>query len=410
MITYEEARSIVMQYAHVLGTETLPLQKITGMVLAEPVLAPNDLPLFDNSAVDGFGVRLADVESASIDNPIRLKLLGTLQAGDFGELSVQPGTAVKILTGAPIPTDVKAVIMQEFSNSENGSVYLLSGAKEGENIRYRGEEYRAGDTVLEAGTVVSPPVVGLLASFGYDSVKVYRKPRITILVTGNELVPPGRKLMPGQIYESNSYSLIAALKELGVDTVTVRTAKDNDDVLQKELSEALAESDIVISTGGVSVGEFDLVKRIAENLDVETLFWTVAIKPGKPVFFGRKNLEGNQKLIFGLPGNPVAVLVTFYLFIRPLLLRMAGLDSDSITLHKALLSCDLKKKPGRLDFVRGKLKRTGSKLKVTPCKGQGSHMLGGLSQADCLILFPQDAASMAAGTEADIIPLQWGTI
>jgi molybdopterin molybdotransferase len=408
MITYEEARAIVLEHANPLGVELFPLKEITGMVLAEPVLAPHDLPLFDNSAVDGFGIRLTDVESASNEKPVRLKLLGTIQAGDSSTLSVQQGTVIKILTGAPIPSNVEAVIMQEFSESENGSVSLIRGAEAGENIRYRGEEYRSGDIVLEAHTVITPPVVGLLASLGYDSIHVYRKPRISILVTGNELIHPGQQLSPGQIYESNSYSLISALGEMGLATVTVKIIKDNENDLQVAMSLALTESDIVISTGGVSVGEFDLVKDIAESLGVETLFWKVAIKPGKPVLFGKKDINGRQKLIFGLPGNPVSVLVTFFLFVQPLLLQMTGLKSNSISLQKARLSSDLKKKPGRLDFVRGKLENAGSSLTVKPCMGQGSHMLGGLAQADCLILFHQESSFITTGTEVDVIPLQWG--
>lgn len=407
MITYEEARSLVMEHAKPLGVESLPLDNLTGMVLAEPVVAPHDLPLFNNSAVDGFGIRLTDVQSASNEKPARLKLLGTIQAGDPGELAVHQGTAVKILTGAPIPSDVEAVIMQEFSISENGSVSLIRGAEEGENIRYRGEEYRAGDIVLDANTVISPPVLGLLASLGYDFAKVYRKPRISILVTGNELIPPGQALHPGQIYESNSYSLVSALKEIGFDAVPIRTAKDNDSDLQLAIAQAFMESDIVISTGGVSVGEFDLVKVIAESLDVETVFWKVAIKPGKPVFLGKKDLNGCPKLIFGLPGNPVAVLVLFHLLVRPLLLGLMGFKLPFAVLQQARLLADLKKKPGRMDLVRGRLQASGEGLAVTPCKGQGSHMLGGLAQADCLILFPQEASSVTAGAVVDVIPLHW---
>jgi molybdopterin molybdotransferase len=409
MITYEQALSTVLAHAQPLGTDSPPLDKLSGMVLAEPVLAPHDLPLFNNSAVDGFGVRLTDVEAASGENPARLKLLGTIQAGDSVDLALQQGTAVKILTGAPIPSEVEAVIMQEFSESVNGSVSLIQGAKAGENIRYRGEEYRSGDVVLEANTVISPPVIGLLASLGYGAAKVYRKPRISILITGNELLPPGQPLSPGRIYESNSYSLISALQAMGLDVVSVRTASDQKTDLTVAMAGALEVSDIVISTGGVSVGEFDLVKDIAGSLDIETLFWKVAIKPGKPVFFGIKREPATrQKLIFGLPGNPVAVLVTFHLFIRPLLLQMTGRKGKSASFQKACLSADLRKKPGRLDFVRGKLDVGGDQLAVTPCKGQGSHMLGGLAQADCLILFPQEASFLAAETIVDIIPLHWG--
>lgn len=404
MITYEQALSIVLEHTYALDTESHVLDDLLGGVLSESVCAPHDLPLFDNSSVDGFGVHIEDVERASNQQFISLNNAGTIQAGDAGDLSLFAGSAIKLLTGAPVPNGVNAVIMQEFTHSENGSVTLQKAIKPGENIRRRGEEFQQGQKVLPANVQITPPVIGLLASLGLISARVYRRPKVAIVVTGNELISPGQTLAPGQIYESNSYSLAAALRALGCEPITVHCVADSLPATKEALANALAQADILITSGGVSVGEFDWVKEAAESLGVQTHFWKVAIKPGKPVFFGSQG----QKLIFGLPGNPVAVLLTFYLFVQPALQKMQGLEGGGPKqLLKARLLKDLSKKPERLDFVRGKLGRDAEGLTVMPSVGQGSHMLGGLAQADCLLPFAQEASALSAGTWVDVIPLKW---
>lgn len=409
MIAYDEALSIVLSQAHPLGIQRVELDHLLGHVLAEPVFCPIDLPNFDNSAVDGFGVRVSDVESATDTDPVALKLLGIIRAGDFQDIEVVPGTAVKILTGAPIPKGVEAVVMQEYSRAFNGIVHLSRPAKMGENIRRKGEEFQKGQEVLHSGARITPPTLGLLASLGYPSFRVYYKPTVAIVVTGNELVPPGMTLQPGQIYESNSYSLIAALKAAGVDNCIVRWAKDDKESLRQELSNALENADIVITTGGVSVGECDYVKEILIDLHVESHFWKVAIKPGKPVYFG--SLSNSQtpfkKLVFGLPGNPVAMLLTFQLLAKPALLKMMGVEESDSFKIVACLTHDLRKKPGRLEFVRGIVSSQNGKLSVKPAIGQGSHMLGGLSQANCLIQFPAEESHLPAGEKVEVELLNW---
>jgi len=404
MLTYDEALANVLEKVQPLGTEILPLDALLGHVLAEPVRAPHDMPLFDNSAVDGYGVIYADVAGASSEKPVALRYSGTVQAGDFSENALQKGETVKILTGAPVPPGVEAVVMQEFTHQMNGQLQIPKSIQHGDNIRFRGEEFKQGDVVLAENQTITPPVVGLLASLGLTSAVTYRKPKVAVVVTGNELVPPGQPLAPGQIYESNSYSLIAALKSLGCEPVTVRCVADSLAETTAILGEALAQADVLITSGGVSVGEFDWVKEAAQALDVQTRFWKVAIKPGKPVFFGTKG----EKLIFGLPGNPVAVMLTFQLFVKPALLKMQGNASDSSCMLKARLLKDLRKRPERLDFVRGKLGRDDQGLTALPVSGQGSHMLGGLAQADCLLPFALEASELPAGTWVDVMPLNWG--
>ncbi len=286
MISFEEALAILSEHAFPVGTINVPLQDALGCTLAEPVISPADLPYFDNSAVDGYGILSADSNTASPESPIPLELLATVPAGESSLKTVTSGTAVKILTGAPVPSGVEAVIMQEFTEQDNGTVFLKRSVKPGENIRYKGEELRQGDIVLSAGTAVNPAVIGLLASLGYTTIKVFRKPKVALIITGNELVPPGEALQPGQIYESNSYSLVAALATMGILEVTVSQVKDNREATEQVLQKALEDADVVITSGGVSVGEFDLVKDVFTACNIQPHFWQVAIKPGKPVFFG----------------------------------------------------------------------------------------------------------------------------
>jgi molybdopterin molybdotransferase len=378
--------------------------------LAQPVLAPHDLPLFDNSAVDGFGVKVSDIASATPDEPIRLKNMGTVQAGDASSLKLTAGSAVKILTGAPVPGGVEAIIMQELTAAENGHVDVQTSAKVGEHIRWRGEEFKRGDTVLPANVRVTPPVVGLLASLGYASATIFKRPTVAVVVTGNELVQPGAPLPPGHIYESNSHSLVAALRALGCDPVAVYQAQDSLESVFETMTRALDGADILITTGGVSVGEFDWVKDAAKRLKIQPHFWKVAIKPGKPVFFGTRDNGQRRQLVFGLPGNPVAVLLTFYLFVRPALQAMQGLAPAPALLPKARLVSGLRKKPGRLDFVRAKLGRDEVGMTALPASRQGSHMLGGLAVADCLIPFEREESAMPEGSWTEVIPLDWSDL
>lgn len=422
MISYEEACQTILNESPLLAPVRVKLESLLGSVLAEPVVARGDSPLFDNSAVDGFGVYSADIAAVSKSSPVPLTLVGTIQAGDAGDIYIEPGQTVKILTGAPVPACVEAVVMREETEEkkageQESQVYFHCPTEPGDNIRRRGEEFRRGDTVLPSGITVTPPVIGLLASLGYASMRVYKKPSVGLLVTGNELIKPGLPLVSGKIYESNSYALMAALESLGIDQVRVYYAKDDLNETYRSMKQALQANDVVISIGGVSVGDYDFVKDVAAALQIQTQFWGIALKPGKPVYFGTYTTSAKPKLVFGLPGNPVSALVTFHQLVQPALLKMMGaLSSTAVQLEKrvrATLTQEVRKKPGRLELIRGILTQPSGHsgiYRVTPAQGQDSHMLGGLSQANCLIVFPTEASRLGEGEEVSVDLLSWSPL
>lgn len=411
MTSYEDARGQILARIGVMPTTTVALPRLLGHVTAMPVVARLDSPPFDNSAVDGYGVRVQDLANASEEQPVKLALKGTIRAGDAPPSTrLSTNTAFKILTGACVPQNVEAMVMREYCREESGHVYISTTATAGENIRRRGGEFLRGTEVMEAGRLITPSLVGLIANLGYRSFEVYRKPKACVVTTGNELTKPGRDLMPGMIYDSNSYAMESALRTSGIDDVLTLHAREDFANTKAILIRALSFSDIVISTGGVSVGEFDYVKTALEALGVKTQLWRIAIKPGKPVYFGI--LEGKRgrrnKYVFGLPGNPVSALVTYHQFVLPALRKLSGLAdyADEIWLP-AVLTRPIKKKPGRLEFVRGKLVMRDGTLHVEPTTGQDSHMLGGLAGADALIYFDKDVPEFAAGKQVKVTPLRW---
>ncbi|MBX9668495.1 MAG: molybdopterin molybdotransferase MoeA [Candidatus Obscuribacterales bacterium] len=411
LLTYDQALEKVLDTTRPLAQEEVALGEILDRFLAQDVVAQFDLPRFDNSAVDGFGVRSEDVESASESNPVKLALKTTIHAGNSGDIApLEKGETVKILTGAPVPPSVEAVIMREYCREVDGYVFVETAASLGENIRRRGDEVRTGDHVLPSGLQVTPPVVGLLAGFGYAKFAVSRQPRVAIVVTGDELVKPGGTLASGQIFESNSYALVAAVKALGLSDCRAIHALDTREAVLEAFTEALEHADVVVSAGGVSVGEHDFVKTVLEeDLKVNTVFWRVAIKPGKPVYFGYQNSSGDakgRKLVFGLPGNPVSALVTFNLFVKAALRKMQrGAAQPVSDGWHALVAANMKKKAGRMDFVRGILSCSPEgALNVLPTRGQDSHMLSGLAKANCLIQFGADEESLLQG---QCVKLEW---
>lgn len=404
MISFEDARRIILEQARPLGKVRRALDKLPGMVLAESVTAPFDLPRFDNSAVDGYGVKVSDAQGISVENPAELQLIDTIQAGDSGRVNLTSGQAVRIFTGAPVPADVDAVVMQEETQTVGNAVRIFKAAKPGDNIRRRGEEFQKGREVILAGMAITPPVIGLLANLGYSSAMAYRKPRVALISTGNELVKPGKPLKPGQIYDSNTVALTAALKTIGIESIRVYQAKDTQRATKSAFEKALAENDVVISLGGISVGAFDFVKDVAEELGIETLFWRIAIKPGKPVYFGKSG----KKLVFGLPGNPVSALVTYHQLVQPALLQVLGIPQQASAPQQAILLEALRKKPGRREFVRGfAAYDAAGALTVKPSVGQDSHMLGGLAKANCLIDFSLDAERLNVNEPVSIEWLRW---
>ena len=410
MIDYRQALSLILERAQPLRAQSIPLQAAAGRVLAEPIIAPWPMPRFDQSAVDGYAVRTPDVVAASATNPVRLPLLRTHRAGDSDHSILSASAAIKIFTGAPLPANADAVIMREIVEEHDDHIVVLRPELPGANIRLAGEEYVEGAKVLDAGMTITPPVQALLGSLNCCSVSVHARPRITCIVTGDELLDPGAPSEDGKIYDANSWGLMSALQGMGFDTVQLLRAKDSADDLRQAICHARKDSDVVITAGGVSMGDYDFVRPTALELGIEEVFWKVAVKPGKPLMFGVwRNGSSNEHrhLFFGLPGNPVAVLVLFHQFVRPALLKMMGCDGQSEIRITARLLQPLRKKAGRLEWVRAMLDFNQAQIAVQPAQGQESHMLGGLARANCLIEFPAEATHLPAGEAVCVIPLQW---
>lgn len=424
MISFEEALKLVEENVSTLGKTEVALREMAGCYLAEDVVATMNSPQFDNSAVDGYGVKASDLSNASEASPKQLKLVSAIAAGSPKDLQISAGETVKIFTGARVPTSCEAVVMREYCREENGSVLIACGAQSGENIRRAGDEYKIGETVISAGIKANPPVVALLASLGHTGFSVFKKPRVALVVTGDELVEPGNPLKDGQIYDSNAYGLSAALNALGISDCKSFIARDTKEETKAAFEKALSESDMVISSGGVSVGDHDYVKETLEGLGFKTIFWRIAIKPGKPVYFGvldTKNSDSKgsdskagqhkfvgRKYVFGLPGNPVSVLVTFHQIVKPALRKMAG---GTFFRHETLriaTGSALKKRPGRLDFVRGTLKQDeNGNTTAIPTRGQESHMLSGLAKAQVMMHFAANLEKLNQGEPLEVSFINW---
>jgi molybdopterin molybdotransferase len=415
MIPFEEALEKILDKVQPMPAREVPLAELLGLVIAKPVIARVDSPPFDNSAVDGFGVRLSDVAAACSERPARLVLKKTIRAGDsYSSAELAGNSALKILTGAPVPAGVEAVVMREFCDEQDGCVLVKSAAKPGENIRRRGGEFLRGQTILGAGCVATPPVVSLIASMGYTEFSVHKRPRAAVITTGDELTKPGRPLQPGKIYDSNSVAMSTSLQCLGVRDILKLHAAENLKSTRAVFKRALAFADIIVSTGGVSVGDYDFVKEALEQLAVQTFIWRIAIKPGKPVYFGvfTEPSSGRRRYVFGLPGNPVSALVTFHTLVVPAIRKLMGdvAFADQLMLP-ARLGAALRKKAGRLEFVRGRVyTASDGTLAVDPTVGQDSHMLTGLANANALIVFPLERETLSAGEIVQVRLLNWSPI
>jgi len=391
-LAFAEARSLILEHVAPLDSERVPLQAAAGRVLAGNLVAPRDLPAWDNSAMDGFAVRAADCNGSP------LPVVGFIPAGGGSEgIQVRPGTAVKILTGAPVPEGCDTVVPVEETEPDGETVRIRGPVRRGDHIRRRGEDVRAGETVLTAGTVLRPAAVSLLATFGLTAAAVVRRPRVAILATGDELVEPGEETGPGQIVNSNSFALAAAVAEAGGEPILLGIARDDRDSLLEKLRTGL-DADILITSAGVSGGDRDLVREILPELGVRELFSGVAVKPGKPTAFG---LRGRMP-VFSLPGNPIASLVTFEEFVRPALRRMMGHRRPVKPFHRAVLGEGVKKRPGRVHFLRVRIVRSGEGLTALPSGVQQTGLLATLVRADGLAFLPAERGDFAAGESVEV--------
>lgn len=380
MLSYKEAVRKILKHSFLLRSRLVPLEKSLGLVLAKDIFALESLPNFDNSAVDGYAISLRSNGFDLPDPSGPLKLQGEVKAGEFFKGRLKLGRAIRIFTGAPIPRDTQAVAMQEDVKRVNGSVFLLRIPSANDNIRLKGEDIQKEKLLIRRGTILEPTHLALLAAVGYKRILVYPSPKIAIITTGSELLMEGEKLRPGKIYDCNSILLKALVRQIGGALVSFSRVRDN----PKEIRAAIckgSKSDLLIISGGVSVGAYDFVKEILFKEGVKEIFWKVNIKPGKPIFFGRKN----STLVFGLPGNPVSVFVTFQEFVRPAIFKMMG---KNIQMGGKQVEGYLTKpfqNGSRLHFVRVHCVRGRKGYAITPLKGQGSHMIGSLASSNALL-------------------------
>lgn len=382
-------------------TENTTLADASGRVLAQSVLSPIAVPRDDNSAMDGYALRSEDLPSEGTRTFVRI---GTSLAGKPWDGSVGPSECIRIMTGAVVPDGADTVVIQEdvtVSDDKPDRIQVDAGHRSGDNIRYAGEELQPGDELLETGRKLTAIDIGLLASVGVESVSVYRRVRVGVLSTGDELREPGQGLPPGCIYNSNLHLLSAALKEAGAIVSVYGNVADEPAAIRLAIERGASENDLLLTSGGVSVGDVDFVQEVLNELG-EITFWKVRIKPGKPLLFGS---VGSCKVI-GLPGNPVSAAVTFALIARPVERALAGEQPEPVIRVRARLTERLSKRPGRRDFQRGILREMeDGSLQVTTTGPQGSHRLTSLTQANCLIDLPADSGSLEAGSEVLCVPI-----
>lgn len=387
MISFDEAFDLVRDHVRPTAIRRRTLGSAAGLRLAEDVRSEVDLPIFDNSAVDGYAIHEADLTGGL------LTLGGEIRAGSVSQRALRPGECFRVLTGAAIPPGAAAVVMQEDVVLEGASL-LFPEARPGANIRRQGEELRKGEVILPLGSRLNPAAIGALAASGVTEVDVFRKPKVAILVTGDELTPPGEPLIPGRIYESNSFALKAAL---GSETIAVRVP-DERNAIRETVAQLMSENDVILTSGGVSVGQYDLVRPVLAELGVEEVFWRVAIKPAKPTYFG----VHEETAFFGLPGNPVSTLVAFSLFVRPYLIAAQG-GPFGLEVETRTLASEVMKSAGREEFVPGQSRG----ISVEPILGRASHKLTCLATADCLIRIAAETTRVEKGDTVQVIPLRW---
>ena len=406
MLSVEEARERVLARFRPLAAEEIPLTQALGRVLAEDAVAGEPLPRFANSAMDGYAVRSADTRGAGPESPRTLRLAGAVPAGRVYEGVVTEGEAVRILTGAPLPDGADAVLQQELTRPGAGSVELLAEAPAGTNVRHPGEDVRPGALLVPGGSEIGPAEIALLAALGVHPVRVTRRPRVAILSTGDELAPLGEMPGPGQIRESNGPYLAAAVARAGAEPLRLGVARDREDELRARLGEVRA-ADLVLTSGGVSVGDFDLVKQIlAEQGGVE--FWRVNVRPGKPLAFGALG----ETPLLGLPGNPVSAAVTFELFGRPAIRRMLGCRQVERPVVEVVLVGEDIARADRRQFVRARLDSVGGLLVARPTGDQGSHIITSLRGATALLVILEGEGVVRAGEHLSALllndALPWG--
>jgi molybdopterin molybdotransferase len=382
----------------------LQLLDAHGCVLAEDVVAPWPMPQFDNSAMDGYALQVADVESASRETPVTLPVVADIAAGDHDVHSIGQGFAARIMTGAPVPTGADAVVPVEWTDGGVAKVTIERAPKPGQHIRRAGEDVVAGEQVLKTGSFLGAAQVGLLAAVGKDRVHVRPRPRVVVISTGSELVEPGLPLAPGQVPDSNSYTLTAAAKEAGAIAYRVGAIPDDPKRMLDTIEDQLVRADLVVTSGGVSAGAYDVVKEVLSALGTVT-FEKIAMQPGMPQGFGY--IGEDKTPIFTLPGNPVSAFVSFEVFVRPAIRKMLGVARLHRPSVRAVLQSSLRSPEGKRQFARARVQPVGEGVNhVTPMDAQGSHLVSDLAYANALIVVPEHLTEVPAGTLVDTMLLE----
>ena len=397
MIQVQEALDKILSKIQFKGVEKIPLDQALGRVMAEDVVSRINNPPLDNSAMDGYALIAGDIQSATPENPVKLEMVEEIAAGYTAKGTLKPGQTMRIMTGAPIPPGADAVLMQEDTQKDGDSILCLDRADVEENIRRAGEDIKIGESVLKKGTTLSPAHIGMLAVIGRSQIAVSQRPTVSILSTGDEILELDETPQGPQIFNSNGHMLAAQIKSAGGIPIYLGIAKDTEKDLMEKFEWAL-KADIVVSSGGVSVGDYDLVKSSLQKMGQDMLFWKVAMKPGKPLAFGRIG----KTPIFGLPGNPVSSFVSFEQFVRPSLRKVLGCSDLSHKTVQAKLTRTIHKKPGRLHFLSSIVSWAGGEYTVTPAGEQGSGILKSAANANGLLIFPLEAEEIKQGQEVAV--------
>ena len=396
MISVEEALERITSQCPLMPAESIALTQAAGRVLAIDAAARRTQPPMDLSAMDGYAVRADDTSSL----PATLRIVGHAPAGGSFDGLVGPGDAARIFTGGPVPQGANAVVLQEDTESDGATVRVLESAGVGQHIRRTGIDFKSGDVLLQAGRLLSPAAIGLLAAMDTPWVDVRRKPRIALLATGDELVRPGEPIGPNQIVSSNSIALKALIEQHGGTAIDLGIARDDPHVL-RTMVEGARGADILVTIGGASVGDHDLVKRVLRDVGLEIDFWKIALRPGKPLIFGR--MDG--ALMLGLPGNPVSAMVCGLLFLVPMIRAMLGIRPAELPREKAVLGCDLPANGERRDFMRATVFRGQGLPLATPFRKQDSSMISLFANAGALVIRPPHAPAAHDGDVVEILPL-----
>jgi len=403
----DRARELILDLlSPVAGHERVFVRQALDRVLADDVISPIDVPSHDNSAMDGWAVRFDDLAASDgTAGETRLKNIGTAFAGRAFDGKVGAGETVRIMTGAILPQGVDCVVIQEVTKVEGDAVIIPPGQRRGQNTRRAGEDLQAGRPAVPAGRKLRPAEIGIIASLGIGEVPVRRRVRVALFSTGDELCSIGQPLAAGAVYDSNRYTLWGMLTRLGCDVIDMGVVRDDPAALEAAFREAAACADAIITSGGVSVGEADFIKQLMTQLG-EVAFWKIAMKPGRPMAFGRIQPDGPERpgaWLFGLPGNPVAVMVTFYQFVRPAILKLAGLDPvPPFPAFPARCVEPMKKSRGRTEFQRGILFQESGEWCVRPTGAQGSGVLRSMADADCFIVLEHERETVGAGDTVNV--------